>query len=253
MNLSWLSRARIPGEAKKLLNIVKDKKDARDFHIVHAQREERAKRYALPIIAKIKDQGSIGSCASHAIASALEVRREILKVSLQMPLSERWHYYQVRQPAYGNTFPQDAGQSIRDGLKVAYKEGIAPEALCPYDYRKYNEKPTGFANSFAHYFKIESYHRCADIEAMKTAIALNCPVVLGIQCTGAFLVNRDGLISSSPGQTKGGHAIYLEKFDDEKQMFGLVNSWGREWGRGGRAWISYEYVKRYFIDAWAVQ
>lgn len=198
---------------------------------------------------------AVHNCGSHAIASAIEVRRKILKASLDMPLSERWHYYEVRQKAYGNTFPKDAGQSLRDGLKLVYKEGIAPEALCPYDYRKYNEQPSLFADSFAHYFKIESYHRCFDLEAMKTALVLNYPIVLGIQCTQNFLNCHTYQVPKPvAGEAlKGGHAILIEGYDDEREVFYIINSWGYNWGVGGGAWLPYSYVKKYLIDAWAVQ
>jgi hypothetical protein len=50
--------------------------------------------------------------------------------------------------------------------------------------------------------------------------------------------NFDELISESA--TRGGHAMTVVGYDDARQAFRLVNSWGKQWGDRGFAWISYE-------------
>jgi C1A family cysteine protease len=43
--------------------------------------------------------------------------------------------------------------------------------------------------------------------------------------------------------SSGGHAVTIVGYDDDKQAFKIVNSWGSDWGVGGSIWISYELFK----------
>ena len=42
------------------------------------------------------------------------------------------------------------------------------------------------------------------------------------------------------GQVVGGHAYLLMGFSNRRQAFRITNSWGRDWGDWGRAWLRYE-------------
>ena len=40
----------------------------------------------------------------------------------------------------------------------------------------------------------------------------------------------------------GRHGICLIGYDDEKEAFKFINSWGTNWGIDGYGWISYDFV-----------
>ena len=44
------------------------------------------------------------------------------------------------------------------------------------------------------------------------------------------------------GELKGTHLICLIGYDDNKNAFKFINSWGTDWGINGYGWISYDLV-----------
>lgn len=250
---------RIVGESKRICNLQKDKKDARDFlSIPHPEVLK-----ALPIkvslrqwCGKVKDQGQIGSCASHAYATSFEIMLRKEKPDWFIETSELFHYYNVRQKDYMNTYPQDSGQTLREGAKCLNQIGISPESLCPYDYTKYNEKPGILAYAFARFWKIKSYSRCQDIDAIRYVLSLQKPVILGIKVFTDFMKGGDaGVISLPSANDKyfGGHAITVIGYDDTTKLLEIQNSWGRFWGDRGYCYLPYDYLKDYMIDAWSIE
>jgi len=208
---------------------------------------------------KIKQQGSIGSCGSHAFCTAYEILCKILGLEWTPEMSELFHYYVVRSSDYENTLPQDGGQYLRNGAKVCKNVGMSPEKLCPYNTRKFNNKPSSFSYSFANFYKIKSYHRCWSVDGIKTALTENKPVVFGIRC-GNTIFNTDNK-GNIPDDIiiNGGHAMVAIGYNDEYQnpdgtngAIRLINSWGFSWGDNGYGWISYAILKKYFIEAWYI-
>jgi C1A family cysteine protease len=210
----------------------------------------------------IKNQGSIGSCGSHAFATAMETvvaaNRGADKV---VPLSELFHYYIVRGPSYMNTLPKDSGQYLRDGAKAAAEVGVSPEKLCPYIATKYNDTPGMFAYSFAKFFKIKAYRRCYAIADIKTALSTKDPVVFGVRVTQDFITRTsyDGN-SYFTGSPAGGHALCAVGYDEDHKnndgTLGAVlfaNSWSNNWGMHGYGWVGYNDLQKNLIEAWAVE
>ena len=95
--------------------------------------------FELPINAEkfVKNQGSLNCCASHAICTGVEIMHAIKGTNLEVPLSERHHYYIARQKEingekYMGNFPQNEGMYSRTMLHVAQSIALTPEKLCPY-------------------------------------------------------------------------------------------------------------------------
>lgn len=264
--LKRLSRAeRRQGKLAYKLNVIPSPPDDRDtlFAVMPLLADQLPKSVDLrKFCPPIKNQGSIGSCGSHAFTTAMETVVAANKGKDKVvPLSERFHYYIVRQPKYMNTFPKDSGQYLRDGAKVGAEVGVSPEKLCPYDWTKYNEKPGVLAYGFASWFKIKAYRRCYAVDDLKTALSQKDPVVFGLRVTKDFITKTsfDGN-SVFTGAMAGGHALCAVGYDDEhKNLDGtsgavlFANSWGSGWGNRGYGWVSYTDFQKNFIEAWAVE
>jgi len=39
-------------------------------------------------------------------------------------------------------------------------------------------------------------------------------------------------------------------YDDQTKLFSGMNSWGYEWGDGGKFYVPYNYVRQYATDIW---
>ena len=251
-------KARVEGVSKKVCNLKRSPADDRDD------------KYAVGLLAEssipdvvilneqdftVKNQGAIGSCGSHAIANVVEYELKRNKPSYAMELSELFHYWTVRQLEWGGSFPEDSGQVLREGCKVANKVGICPEKLHPYDVSKFNDSPGLFAKSFARWWNVESYHLCSDWAAMRSELAQGHPVLFGIPVDTKFLSKRDAnIVRNYDTRNKaGGHAMVVVGYDETKHAFKVLNSWGTTWGDKGYCWISYAYMQANLWEAWSVR
>lgn len=50
------------------------------------------------------------------------------------------------------------------------------------------------------------------------------------------------------GDLAGGHAYLVVGYSTDREAFRILNSWGRDWGEGGRAWISFEDMSRLILE-----
>ena len=92
-------------------------------------------------------------------------------------------------------------------------------------------------------YKIKSYAKIESIEAAKSAIMLNGPILLGLNA-----YNQSEFWKNN-GQYIGGHAVIFTGWD--KNGFILQNSWGVEWENGGTAIFAFEYWKD-VVEAWTI-
>ena len=49
----------------------------------------------------------------------------------------------------------------------------------------------------------------------------------------------------------GGHSVTIVGYSNQTQTLKFLNSWGKEWGDDGLGYLSYKYVDKYLIEAWA--
>jgi hypothetical protein len=110
-----------------------------------------------------------------------------------------------------------AGTSVRAGAKILQKAGIITE--------------------YRWAFNID--------EIIMTLLTLG-PMVVGTPWYYKMqFPNKHGLIRSK-GRAMGGHAYILNGVDIEREYFRIKNSWGREWGDNGHAYISFRDFDKIF-------
>lgn len=231
-------------------NITKSPADSRDFKYVAGRGPLAAGMFDLfPYIGKIKSQGAIGSCGSHAIITAYEIllRKESPKWFIEG--SELAHYYQVRKLI--GTFPNDSGQDLRSGLKIMNHQGMCPEAFNPYNVNRYNQEPVNLG--WGRFWKISKYERVFSVDSMKEALLLKRPVVLATGFWKDFVDYHGGVLDKVPEKMlRGGHAVVAIGWNSKEKNFLILNSWGADWGDGGFAIISEAVMKRVFWEAWVM-
>ena len=262
--LTWIFALRDAwrGEEKKKVNegdfkldIKQDKKDGRDYEKpVLVKLLLPSKIDYAEFVPPIKNQGSIGSCGSHAAATGLEMIQNMKEPKWSIPLSELFHYYVVRKD-YEMTFPDDSGQHGREAMKVMHQVGVTPEKLYPYNTDNFNTEPRLWAlvKSMARFWKITAYERCYSLQAIKTAVKEQKAVWLGVPVRRNIFDYKSGILTYNKNYgAVGGHAMLVCGYDDEKKALKLANSWGTGWGEKGYGWMSYDYLYGVeWFDAWA--
>ncbi len=92
------------------------------------------------------------------------------------------------------------------------------------------------------------------IEKVKAQLARGVPVIFDMRPTAQFKQFKGDGVLDIPGVMNGfGHAMLAVGYDDARKAFRIQNSWGRGFGDGGYAWLSYEFWTRnvqvgYVID-----
>ena len=99
-------------------------------------------------------------------------------------------------------------------------------------------------------FHLDGFSRVnsGDLTSIRGSLQAMQPVSFGM------LVNREFQALSTannvfvPNGTGGGHAMTLVGYDDVRQRYKVINSWGTGWGDSGCFWISYSDFARYALD-----
>ena len=90
------------------------------------------------------------------------------------------------------------------------------------------------------------------IETVKGELYRGNPVVVGMSVPDSFGKVRGPTIFSDVNSTsRGGHAMTIVGYDQQRGAFKVLNSWGTGWGDGGYGWVDYESMalrgKEYYV------
>jgi len=187
------------------------------------------------------DQGKQGSCVGWAVGYAA---RAYYAQSLEHRPGQA---SDIPSPAYiynaiAST-PGDcnAGSAVPDALDLL-KTGALSLADAPYDAR-YCAPPSSAERERASDFRISAWLAVSpqSPDQIKAELAQGNPVIISLKSRPAFQRLRgEAIYNSSSEPSDGRHALTLVGYDDERQAFKLINSWGLRWGSRGYGWIGYD-------------
>ena len=168
--------------------------------------------------------------------------------------------------------PYDACQSfaIAQYLNTAYKAKIAPLRLY-FESVSYNKDRTPGIFEVCNYLKdtnvIHGYNRqkigrnnifrflgdtllqfitnSNSIVVARNMCDHNGGGIISVCVPEAWQINTDGILTEEQIKNNKGreHAMYLYDYNDEKRLFTLVNSWGKDYGDGtGCLYLPYDLI-----------
>lgn len=244
----------------------KDKLDHRDksYRFVPPESVLPSSVDLRPYCPPVFDQGELGSCTANAIAGALmfEMAKDI---SLPAFTPSRLFIY-INERILEGDQDQDNGAEIRDGIKSVAAQGVCSEAQWPYDISQFAVKPSDQCYMDAMTFNAFTSKKILyqpvdhDLKHVKAVLASGWVLVFGMSVFDAFEseeVASTGIVPM-PGihdRPIGGHATFLNGYNDDLKMFQDQNSWGADWGKKGNFYLPYEYMEDPDLtdDYWAIK
>ena len=233
------------------LGLKKSPQDNRDLKLSVPSNKVLPMKHEIPIIRCIYSQGDIGSCSSNVICNQIMS----LKDCSDNEYPSRLFQYYISREITGNE-ENDDGCSYRDAYRSLAKDGFCANELWPYDTSKFAEKPPQEAYDKANKTLVKKYMSLTPcLYAIQYAITQNLPVAFGTMIYENFKDLDENFIAPRPsGLALGGHALLIQSYSNETKLFGIMNSWGIEWGNKGMCYMYYDHVlnPNYCFDFWVI-
>ena len=180
------------------------------------------------------NQGSIGSCTANALCVSVRLQ---LSEDISFDPSRMFLYYVTRD--LGHLIGQE-GAYLTDAYEAATNYGICGETVWPYHIQIENNRPSSAAYQEAKQNHVTTWGVVTSapnlINNIKQVLTNKKAVVVGILVYESFeslSTSMTGVVPIPNPQHEGllgGHAIALVGYDDSKQSFLAINSWGTSWG-----------------------
>jgi hypothetical protein len=209
-----------------------------------------------------QDQGKQGSCV--AWSSVYAARTIVEAASTGQP---------GNQTAYSPAFVYNQigldgcqGSYIQKAMEFMMSKGVVKFNSFPYDPNDCSRGPNNSQLAEAAQNRMHGFTRLTDdagvsginVRAVKEHLAKDAPVVIGMMVGGSFMQDMIGKDLWTPTASDrqqagfGGHAMCVIGYDDRKQAFQLMNSWGPRWGNNGIAWVKYADFKEFTREAYGI-
>lgn len=199
-----------------------------------------------------KTQGQSGSCTSWATtygAASQAGRRAGLGPSLALSPSFTYNKTSGDPHCLAGTAVSTTLNMLRDVGALPFEEFVFDGGWC-------GRLATGDELQRAARYRIKGW-RVVDakaIEEVKSQLARGVPVIFDMRPNEQFQKFKgDGVLDIRGVMNGFAHAMLAIGYDDARKAFRIQNSWGRGFGDGGYAWLSYEFWTRnvgagYVID-----
>jgi len=216
----------------------------------------------------VRHQGKQGSCASWAVGYYLKSYHEHLDKGIDYGTGD--DYSGVYSPAFLYNSVKvgscSKGSYIYKNLERVRTIGISTWKDMPYDPNSCDTLPSPKVTKEANCAKILDYRKLdiaspiSDIglQDMKSYLSLDNPLVIGIRVYDGFENPKkfEGEFfykEYNPKNKKGQHVVVVVGYDDDKNAFKVINSWGKEWGNDGFLWIDYKVFSQIVYVAYETE
>ena len=203
-----------------------------------------------------RDQGTQFSCTGFAVAYAVKSYLEAVQ--------QGWNTFDdehVFSPAFiYNQFSNDHGTTgiyIQQALAFLQGGGCCAWKDMPYDPNDASSRPTKDLLDQARKFRIAWWDALPvkNIQTMKSYLVVHVPLIIGanvdIEEKGKWQQNTKGVTDEylHPDHL-GYHSMVVTGYDDDKNAFEVMNSWGPDWNDSGYGWVDYKFWPKFVREGY---
>ncbi len=191
----------------------------------------------------IRSQGSEGSCVAWGIAYAARSIWErnqaggSFSTSVNV-YSPEYVYNQIKvsSDCSKGSYPSDA-------LNLLKNEGVCLWATMPYSSTNgCSTMPSSSATAEAASHKISGWGTVSKtLTSIKNKLHARKPIIICSEVDDEYSsLGYNDIWNSSTFAYIGRHCYVIVGYDDSKNAFKIMNSWGDDWGTDGYGWMSYD-------------
>lgn len=177
---------------------------------------------------KVYDQGALGSCVSNSFAQMLNIIS-----NNTINLSRLFHYYNGRLLS-GFSNLDDSGLYIRTACKIISSIGYNDESVWLYDVNNNTKMPPIASYLAVKKFKTYTYTFINQTvnDLKQYLFNTKSPIIFGILIYSSFFTKNVMTTGNVPTPNIsieipiGGHCLTMIGYNDAKQIFICLNSWG---------------------------
>jgi hypothetical protein len=157
-----------------------------------------------------------------------------------------------------------SGSNLASALELLKTEGAVSLAEFPYGAKTCLTAPTEGQIQSAGRWRIgdwraiqrekpDDWRTPIVLDDVKAQLQQRLPVVFTMDTPKSFDDWRGAGVYRTSEKGGGLHAMTLIGYDEEKQAFRILNSWGRMWGDNGYAWIDYGTFASLVMEAYVME
>lgn len=166
-------------------------------------------------------------------------------------------YSYVRSRQLEGTFPGSPKTGVWPitALRIARGWGQVSESRWPYNGKASAWPPPEppDLDRLAKWRRIWLYERVRSINDCRIVMGIRRrPVLVSVAITDEWYRAPNGRISVPRRPVVGNHSVTLFDYDDDKQEFTFLNSWGKGWGDAGYGHIDYHTFQTTWIEGWTL-
>jgi hypothetical protein len=149
----------------------------------------------------------------------------------------------------------DGGSQFTDALNLLSAEGVPPLSVMPYNEKDFRTQPSDAARAAAKIYRIDTWRQVnpQDTREVKAQLNAGYPVVVGVTVDDGLRHLGQAVWSATAGTLGGGHALLVVGYDDSRNAFKFLNSWGTVWGDNGYGWIDYTFFRNEVREAFVAK
>ena len=195
------------------------------------------------------NQGAQGACAAWAVAYGL--RSYYLRTDSRWSDEASWRgspaFLYNRHQRRRSVPDCQSGMTLSAALAELRGVGVLSIAEFPYDPSDCLTSAPPALDARAAQWSVRGFQR-VDLQRsddVKGQILAGHPVVFGMGVSQRFqhLRGADVYNARSNEPVEYGHAMVIVGYDDARDAFRVLNSWGTHWGDGGFGWIGYDTTR----------